>query len=139
MGRWWSRKYNLPSNHELFQQETELYWLTEYYVDHFEKNPLEVYKTDDGEYQFTDTGDELIDEWEEQIAQGEIPDLTQAFSKEALQKLKNRKKNVADHLFGSAGGSIGDTTAFFENERQKNEAEYKKRTEPLGPTFGRGR
>lgn len=94
MSRWWSQKYSLPSNHELFQQETPIYWLTEYYVDYFEKNPLEVHRTEDGNIQFTDTGDSMVDRWEEQLAAGELPDLTEAFDPESLKKIQSRLKQV---------------------------------------------
>lgn len=131
LGRWWSKKYHLPSNHELFTKEDVIYWLTEYYTDFFEDKPIEIYRQEDGEIKFTETGDDLIDEWEEQIARGETPDLTQAFSKESLEAIRTRK--TSKHLQRHAG-SIADTVKMFENERLKNEGPPK----PPGPTFKRG-
>lgn len=85
---WWTRKYKLPSNHELFQSRTIFDLLVEFYIDRFQEKPIEVHRNADGEIQFTDTGDELIDKWEQQIADGELPDLWEAFDEESLERLK---------------------------------------------------
>jgi hypothetical protein len=113
IARWWQRKYNLPSNHELFQKETLFYWLVEYFLDYFEKNPLETYRTADGEIQFTDTGDSLIDKWEEIIAEGGEPDLTEAFNPEALEAIKNRKNKKQKNV---TVATIGDVQKRIEKE-----------------------
>lgn len=107
MARWWSRKYRLPSNHELFQDRTLFDHLVEYYVDKFEERPIESYRNKDGEIQFTDTGDELIDLWEQQIAEGHDPNLYEAFSEESLEQI--RKRTAAKQLDPYQGLSMKET------------------------------
>ena len=92
--RWWTNKYKLPSNHELFTSQTKFELLVEYQLDIFEKNPLEVHRQADGEIQFTNTGDSLIDKWEQDLADGIMPDLTEAFNEESLEKLKRTFKKL---------------------------------------------
>ena len=94
LSRWWVRKYKLPSNHELFQDRTIFEHLVDFYLDKFEQNPIEAQRNKDGEIQFTETGDELIDKWEEQIARGEAPDLNEAFSPESLAYLAKKSKQA---------------------------------------------
>jgi len=67
--------------------------LVEYYSDYFDENSLEAYRQADGEIQLTDTGDELIDKWEALLAEGKVPDLYEAFSKEGLEHLRNLKRS----------------------------------------------
>lgn len=92
LARWWEKKYRLPSNHELFQERTIFDLLVEYYVDRFEEKPIEAQRNEQGEIQFTDTGDDLIDKWEAQIAKGETPDLTEAFDDESLTHIRKLKQ-----------------------------------------------
>jgi hypothetical protein len=47
-----------------------------------------MHRQADGEIQLKDTGDALIDKWEEQIAEGMEPDLWEAFSDKEREKLK---------------------------------------------------
>lgn len=102
---WWTQKYNLPSNHELFQERTVLDLMTEYYVDLYREKPLEAHRNEDGEIQLKDTGDDLIDRWEEVIAQGGEPDLWEAFNEDARTKVSKKlgksKKKLKDHSFGA--------------------------------------
>ena len=49
----------------------------------------------DGHIQFR-TGDKLIDRWEEQIARGEDPDLTEGWSAERLVAESRPTKGVVD-------------------------------------------
>lgn len=72
--QWWEDKYHLPSNHELFQDATELELLIGFWEDYYRKHSLEAKKAKSGEVVFK-TGDPLIDKWEEEIAQGLVPDL----------------------------------------------------------------
>jgi hypothetical protein len=97
LAKWWEKKYSLPSNHELFQERTSISLLTEYYYDIYESSPLEMHRQADGEIQLKDTGDALIDKWEEQIAEGMEPDLWEAFSDKEREKLKAKlvKKSLA--------------------------------------------
>jgi hypothetical protein len=87
---WFSRKYQLPWNHAEFQNSTEFDLLTEYYYDYFEKNPLEAHTNADGKVQFTNTGDNFIDRWEELIAQGQEVDLREAFADGELEKIQQK-------------------------------------------------
>lgn len=89
---WWVRKYKLPSNHELFQERTMFDLLVEFYIDKYQEKPIESYRNSKGEIQFTDTGDELVDKWEQQIADGEEPDLWEAFDEESLKHLEKLRK-----------------------------------------------
>jgi hypothetical protein len=59
------------------------------------EKPIEAYRNADGEIQFKDTGDPLIDKWEEQIASGETPNLADAFDPESLEQLKRLKEKSA--------------------------------------------
>jgi len=73
-------------------------------MDYFENNPLEVHRQEDGEIQFTNTGDSLIDKWEQDLADGVLPNLEEAFTPEALEKLRNR----FDRVKGTGPKSFGD-------------------------------
>lgn len=88
MSRWWVKKYRLPSNHELFQSRTLFEHLADFWLDKYEQKPIEAHRNADGEIQFKDTGDELIDRWEEQIAKGESPDLFEAFDEESIKHME---------------------------------------------------
>jgi hypothetical protein len=96
LSRWWSKKYRLPSNHELFQEQTLHDLMAEFFVDQYEKRPIEAHRNENGEIQFTDTGDEMIDKWEEQIARGEIPDLNEAFDAESMKGLAKMRQKAQD-------------------------------------------
>lgn len=85
--RWWTEKYRLPSNHELFQTSTVFTLLTEFWLDHYYNNSLEAYRNEDGEIQFINTGDELIDKWEKELSEGKNPDYLEGFSQEEIDKL----------------------------------------------------
>ncbi len=116
--KWWTKKYNLPWNHDLFQDRTLFDLMVEFQLDYFEKNPLEVHRNEDGHIQFKNTGDELIDKWEEQIARGETPSMSQdMFDDEALAKLARLR--ARGHARGAGltgiGGSFKDV--FDEVER----------------------
>ena len=85
--RWWQEKYRLPSNHELFQTSTVWELLVDFWEDYFHNNSLEAYRNEDGQIQFVETGDELIDKWEQELAEGKTPDYMEAFSPEDVNKL----------------------------------------------------
>jgi len=94
LSRWWEMKYQLPSSHELFQDCTEEELLVEFWVDVYEKNPLEADRGEDGEIQLKNTGDPYIDKWEEEMAQGILPDLTEMFTPEQLESYHRRRKQT---------------------------------------------
>ncbi len=102
--RWWEKKYQIPSNHDLFTSRTEHDLLTEYYEDIFERNPLEKWRNEDGTIQFTDTGDSVIDYWEQLLAEGrdgEV-DLLEGFTDEERASFaKFEKKAIEEYTFGA--------------------------------------
>lgn len=85
--RWWTEKYKLPWNHKLFLDSTEFELATEFFLDKYYEQPLEAYRQEDGTIKFTDTGDPLIDKWEQELAEGKTPEYLEAFSPEELEKL----------------------------------------------------
>lgn len=90
--RWWQEKYRLPSNHELFQTSTVWELLVDFWEDYFHKNSLEAYRNEDGQIQFVETGDELIDKWEKELAEGKTPDYMEAFSKDEIDRLNELRE-----------------------------------------------
>lgn len=62
--------------------------LIDFYLDKFEEKPLEAHRNSDGNIQFKNTGDDLIDQWEEQLAKGLTPDLMEAFDESSLRHME---------------------------------------------------
>lgn len=116
MALWWSRKYRLPSNHELFLERTVFDLLVEYNVDKFQQKPIEAHRNKAGEIQFSETGDELIDKWEEQIAKGEEPDLWESFDEESLKYLEKLRYTAERR---NPYGSMKDTYDRLEREARQ--------------------
>jgi hypothetical protein len=123
LGQWWAEKYHLPWNHELFQTCTVEELLTEFYLEGYQKNPLEAHRNADGEIQLTNTGDPYVDKWEEEFAQGLHPDLEEMFTPEeranidrlhrkgapaALQHVAPQVQKVAPPLPTTFPGTFGD-------------------------------
>ena len=50
-----------------------------------------MHRQGDGEIQFTNTGDYYIDKWEQELADGQVPDLKEVFSPEEMAKLKRAR------------------------------------------------
>jgi hypothetical protein len=69
--------------------------LVEYQLDVIEENPLEAHRLEDGNVQFRNTGDPMIDLWEQQIADGFSPDLGAAFSTEELSRIQKKIAKVS--------------------------------------------
>ncbi len=134
--KWWAQKYKLPSNHDLFVDRTWYEHAVEFHLDYFEQNPLEAHRQADGHVQFTNTGDPLIDKWEEQIAQGEEPDLTEAFSSEGLQRLRNFSNRKRDKDVSSFKDMYDSIAAKADREGLAMAGEAPRR--PLRPTFPAG-
>lgn len=92
--RWWTDKYRLPWTPDNIEDFTVLELLTEFYEDLFEKDKTALFEAsrgEDGEIMFESTGDDLIDKWEQELAMGIEPDLTEGMSaadKAALNKEK---------------------------------------------------
>lgn len=98
--RWWTKKYQLPWTHEAFQTTPIEDLLTERYEDLFEADPdalFEAGRNEDGEIEFEDIDDPLLQKWEKELSLGVVPDLTEGMSKEALAALeveKNKRKRA---------------------------------------------
>lgn len=116
LGKWWEKKYKLPSNHNLFVSRTLFDLLVEFYEDYFDRNPMEVHRQADGQIQFKDTGDPLIDKWEQQIADGIEPNLDEAFSEHSLKALEKvrAKYPISDTM------TIGDVAERAEREKHSS-------------------
>lgn len=87
----------MPWTHELAQNYTWLELLIEWYEDYWEDlqiNDREKFRKEfsDGEIVFTDTGDDLIDKWEQELAKGIIPDLEEGLAKSVKDELKKERK-----------------------------------------------
>jgi hypothetical protein len=102
-------------------------------VDFFEKNPLEAHRQKDGEIQFTNTGDSLIDKWEEQLAQDDEVDLLEAFTPESMERLKTlldkAKEQREDRSYVDA---MNETVERIE----RRHAEQQQGSQHKYPTFG---
>lgn len=117
LSRWWVNKYKLPSNHNLFESSTVFDLLIEFWEDQYYQNPIETSRNEKGEIQFVDTGDDLIDKWEKEFAEGKIPDYLEAFSQEQIDTL-NRLRIKGRNKFG--GGAVKPTLkATVENVTQE--------------------
>jgi hypothetical protein len=77
--------------------------LIQWYEDVFARNPMEVHRNDKGEIQFHDTGDDLIDDWEEQIANGEEIDMWAAFSEKSKEAIIKRFEKAKAQKHGLLG------------------------------------
>lgn len=121
---------------------TEFDLLTEYYEDYYKENPLEAHRNEDGHIQFKDTGDPLIDEWEEKIARGEAPDLTEAFSEEQWKKLKVLQEKGRKRTAGRTMAQTHEDVGAGQQERLRKREGWSEGPEGLGkppiipPTFG---
>lgn len=122
LARWWSKKYKLPSNHELFEARTILEHVVDFYQDYYEENPLESYRNKDGVVVFSNTGDALIDKWEAAIAEGKDIDLSEAFTDEQRADLKAK--------LAKAASSRKNTLGYAHAQANKQRAEIQKE---LGP------
>ncbi len=100
--------------------------MVEYWLDRFDTHPLEVHRNADGFIQLKDTGDPLVDKWEEKIARGEEPDLWEAFSPEAREEL-NRVRQKAAAVQVRGGFTMADTV-----ERVSRDARAQGVVEPGG-------
>lgn len=116
---WWTRKYRSSWKCKEFQESTVHELLTDFYLDYFLEHPNEALKfeSEHGGVVF-ETGDPLIDRWEQQIAQGLEPDLTEGLS----EKEKEYLKNNSDKLSLQKGNIIDPYESNF-NKKIFNEIE----------------
>lgn len=112
----------------MFQERTLLDLLVEYHLDVFENKPIEAHRQADGEIQFTDTGDPLIDKWEQQLAEGTTPNLLESFNPEAIEKLKKLKNSSSKRTM-----TMKEASEIAEKDSKKYEREV---PPDLFKTFG---
>lgn len=79
--------------------------------DRFDENPIEAARNEDGFVQFKNTGDPLVDKWEEQIARGEVPNMLESFSPEQRERLRKMRTKGASRgkisVVNPAGNTFG--------------------------------
>ncbi len=96
--RWWSKKYDLPANHELFEKQTINELLQEWYEDMVFRRLELLDRLETEDLSFDESNvlrrqiesidkilaeegeedefeDDLIDKWERELEAGEVPDL----------------------------------------------------------------
>lgn len=101
--------------------------LLDFYITKYEEKPLESYRNADGEIQFKDTGDEMVDRWEQQIADGMTPDLLESFNAESLAHIENLRATAKAR---DPYASIKDTFDAVAAEAKREHLHINK------PTFG---
>lgn len=92
MRRWWEDKYHLPWTHETCQEQTLLDLLTQYWEDYYRKHPTDAKRVMDGKEVKFVTGDPLIDKWEDEIARGIEPDLSEGLPAEEVAKIRRARE-----------------------------------------------
>jgi hypothetical protein len=90
---WAEDKYNLPWNHDAFQDQTILELLASFWEDYYRKNTLEAKRRPDGEVMFQ-TGDPLIDKWEQELAMGIEPVLFEGLPADARKRAERSARGV---------------------------------------------
>lgn len=93
MARWWSKKYRLPCNHSLFQESTLRDLLVEFFEDKFVADPEALQEVLTAG-KFTDTGDQLIDEWFQTLEDGGSINLWDAFSPKSEAWVKKQLHDI---------------------------------------------
>lgn len=102
--------------------------MVEFWEDYYHDHPLESHRQEDGHIVF-ETGDPLIDKWEQQIARGEKPDLTEAFSPDELRRIQatlRRAKSGKTTSIGGRSQTFGDTVEEVQKQVLKREQEWKR-------------
>lgn len=67
------------------------------YEDMFDADPkmmLDAARGEDGEIEFEETGDPLIDKWERELRMGIEPDLTEGMSQKDLDRMNKEKSKL---------------------------------------------
>lgn len=108
--RWWVKKYQIPWTSSYFQESTLLELLIEFMEDYYENNKSELFHDSldaDGNVVF-DTGDPLIDKWEQEIAKGLSPDLLEGMDRQSFERTM---KKIAE----SKDSSVGSFEEFSDN------------------------
>lgn len=92
--RWWTNKYKQPWTFKVEEEFTVYDLLVEFYEDHFSNDKKAMYEaiSKDGHIRLAKTGDPLIDKWEEELANGLDPDLTEGLPiEERMAALKAKE------------------------------------------------
>lgn len=82
--------------------------MVEFWEDYYAQRPLEAHRNKDGHVQFKDTGDDMIDRWEQQLAEGETPDFMEAFSEEQRKRLERLRKKGNSRVTGRSMKAVAD-------------------------------
>jgi hypothetical protein len=101
--RWAEAKFKIPWSHEVFQGQTILELLVDFWEDYYLENKIASRTTETGQVVFSNTGDALIDKWEQEIAMGLEPDLLEGVSPEerareeaAMERLKKQQLQIKE-------------------------------------------
>jgi len=84
-----------------------------FWEDYYRKNPVEARRTEDGRVVYANTGDELIDKWERELAMGLEPDLLEGVDPEERKRETKALERLKQHQ--SAVGAEGLEDGFSEN------------------------
>jgi len=81
-----------------------------YWEDHYRKHPIDAKRTGDGKEVKFVTGDPLLDKWEEEIAKGFEPDLTEGLSpaERAKEQAARQRLISRNAVVVKADSEIGD-------------------------------
>lgn len=93
VARWWVKKYRLPSNHNLFLESTLRDLLVEFFEDKFVDDPQALREALTAG-KFTDTGDQMVDDWFQTLEDGGVVDLWDAFSPESAAWVKQKLHGI---------------------------------------------
>lgn len=105
MTRWWVKKYRLPSNHSLLLESTLRDLIVEYFEDQYVADP-EALREALTAGKFTDTGDQLVDDWFKILDDGGSVNLWDAFSPESEAWVKKQLFNIEANK--SSGAKLSD-------------------------------
>lgn len=104
--------------------------MVEYWLDVYDEKPLEAHRNEDGFIQLKDTGDDLIDRWEEKIAAGEEPDLKEAFSPEVWESIESFSKK-SKRIEAHQAMTFGETMKKIQKNSDLRPS-YEERISPFG-------
>ena len=99
MRRWWAKKYRRSPKSADFLGYTLWDLLVEFFEDYYGEDKKRMWKDEreeTGHIRLPKTGDPLIDRWEEQLAQGVEPDLTEGMLPEERAKVKSKMRQIVD-------------------------------------------
>jgi hypothetical protein len=89
--RWAEEKYRLPWTHKSIQDLTPLELWTRVYEDYYHENKIEIHRGEDGEIKL-ETDDAMVNKWEEELAMGLDPDITEGLTEDQIRRFYGRPK-----------------------------------------------